>query len=62
MLTSDSTGIQKYILDRLTQIDDEIINDDPRYRELMENEALMEEMMFSYWVAVVGRGVEKIVV
>ena len=92
MLNYHGTGIQKYILDRLTQIDDEIINNDPKYRELMEqvdewkkkiaaklppedqellenyegrwiarlcrheeiifNEALMEGMMFGYWVAV----------
>jgi hypothetical protein len=102
MLTYKNTGIQKYILDRLTQIDDEIVNNDPEYLELMErvdewkqqiaakltpeddkllesyegrwiaqlcrheeiifNEALMEGMMFGYWVALISRGVEKIVV
>jgi hypothetical protein len=36
MLTSDSKGIQKFILDRITQINDEIVNDDPEYRELLE--------------------------
>jgi hypothetical protein len=100
MLTYKNTGIQKYILDRICEIDDEIVNEDPEYRELGErvdeckqqltaklppedekmlekyegswvaqvcrqeeilfNEALMEGMMFGYWVAVVGRGVEKI--
>ena len=102
MLTSDSTGIQKFILDRITQINDEIIIHDPEMLELMErvderkkqlaaklppedkelledyegswmaqlcrqdeiifNEALMEGMLFGYWVAMVGRGVEKIIV
>jgi hypothetical protein len=36
MLTSDSKGIQKFILDRIIQINDEIVNDDPAYRELLE--------------------------
>ena len=102
MLTYKSTGIQKFILDRICQINDEIVNDDPEYRELLEqvdewkkqiaaklppedkklledyegswlaqiwrqeeiifSEGLMEGMMFGYWVALVGRGVEKIVV
>ena len=102
MLDYHSTGIQKFILDRLTQINDEIVNDDPKYRELGKqvdewkkqiaaklppeghklledyegswmaqlcrqeeiifNEALMEGMIFGYWVALVARGVEKITV
>jgi hypothetical protein len=100
MLTYHNTGIQKYILDRICEIDDEIVNEDPEYQELGErvdeckqqlaaklppedakllenyerswvaqvcrheeilfSEGLMEGMMFGYWVAVVGRGVEKI--
>jgi hypothetical protein len=34
MLNYHCTGIPKYILDRICQIDDEIVNDDPQYREL----------------------------
>lgn len=34
MLTYKSTGIQKFILNRLTQIHDEIVSQDPEYREL----------------------------
>lgn len=100
MLDYRSTGIQKYILDRLTLINDEVVNKDPEYRELLQkvdqrrkqieaklsvedqgllegyegswlaqicrqeeivyNEGLMDGMMFGYWVALVGRGVEKI--
>jgi hypothetical protein len=102
MLTSDNKGIHKFILDRITQINDEIVNDDPKYRELLEqvdvrkkqiaaklppedkklledyegswlaqlcrqeeiiySEGLMEGMVFGYWVALVSRGIEKIVV
>ena len=36
MLTSDSQGIPKYILDRSCQNDDEIVNEGPEYRELLE--------------------------
>ncbi|MGE5604759.1 MAG: hypothetical protein ACM3YE_03600 [Bacteroidota bacterium] len=36
MLTYKSTGIQKFILNRLTQIHDEIVGEDPEYRELGE--------------------------
>jgi hypothetical protein len=36
MLTSDSKGIQKFILDRITHINDEIVNHDPEYWELLE--------------------------
>jgi hypothetical protein len=100
MLTYKNTGIQKYILDRICEIDDEIVNEDPEYQELgkpvdewkqqlaaklppedaklLENyerswvtqvcrheeilfsEGLMEGMMFGYWVAKVGQGMEKI--
>jgi hypothetical protein len=102
MLTYKNTGIQKYILDRICEIDDEIVNEDPEFMELGErvdewkkqlaaklppedeklledyegswiaqlcrqeeilfSEALMEGMMFGYWVALVGRGGEKITV
>ncbi|HBE76792.1 MAG TPA: hypothetical protein DDW65_03290 [Firmicutes bacterium] len=36
MLTYKNTGIKKYILDRICEIDDEIVNEDPEYRELGE--------------------------
>jgi hypothetical protein len=102
MLTYKNTGIQKYILDRICEIDDEIVNEDPEYQkpgelvdewkkqlaaklppedekmlgdyegswvaqlcrqeEIIFNEALMEGIMFGYWVAMVNRGGEKIVV
>jgi hypothetical protein len=100
MLDYHSKGIQKFILDRLYQIHEEIVNLDPEYRELGEepvqlmkqlsakltpedqklldqydcrrmdqmnrqdeliySEGLMEGMLFGYWVALVGRGVERI--
>ena len=102
MLTYKDTGIQKFILDRLTQIHDEIVFHDPEHRELGErpdellkliaakltpedkklldeyediwiyqinrqdeiiySQGLMDGIMFGYWVALVSRGVEKIVV
>jgi hypothetical protein len=31
MLTYHNTGIQKYILDRICEIDDEIVPEDPEY-------------------------------
>ena len=34
MLTSNSQGIQKFILDRLVQIHDETLNHDPEFEEL----------------------------
>ena len=34
MLNSHSTGIQKFILDRLVQIHDEVITPDPEHRQL----------------------------
>jgi hypothetical protein len=34
MLTYKNTGIQKYILDRICEIDDEIVPEDPEYQEL----------------------------
>ena len=34
MLNSHSTGIQKFILDRLIQIHDEVITPDPEHRQL----------------------------
>jgi hypothetical protein len=36
MLTDKSTGIQKLILDRLEQINDEVVKDDPEFKELGE--------------------------
>lgn len=36
MLTSDSTGIQKFIFDRIIQIHDEILIHDPEFRKLGE--------------------------
>ena len=36
MLDYHSTGIQKFILDRLTQIHEEIVYSDPEHRELGE--------------------------
>ena len=35
MLTYKSADIKKLILNRICQIDDEIVNDDPEYRELL---------------------------
>ncbi len=100
MLNSRATGIQKFILDRLVQIHDEIVIADPEHQQLGErpdellqqlsdqlsapdrqlldqydcarleqlcrqdeliyNEGLMDGIRFGYWVALVGRGVEKI--
>jgi hypothetical protein len=34
MLTDKNTGIQNYILDRICEIDDEIVPEDPEYQEL----------------------------
>jgi hypothetical protein len=101
MLTDKDIGIKKFILDRLNQLDDEIVNVDPEYKKLGErpdkllklvaaklsaednqllkeyddiwfqqicrrdelfySAALMDGILFGYWVAMVGRG-EKIVV
>ncbi|HBF38228.1 MAG TPA: hypothetical protein DDW50_13010 [Firmicutes bacterium] len=36
MLTDKDLGIKKFILDRIMQIDDEIVKDDPEYKELGE--------------------------
>jgi hypothetical protein len=36
MLDYHCTGIQKFILDRITQIHEEIVKDDPEFRELGE--------------------------
>ena len=36
MLTDKNLGIKKFIFNRLDQIDDEIINADPEYIQLME--------------------------
>jgi hypothetical protein len=36
MLTDKDLGIKKFILDRIMQIDDEIVNVDPEYKELEE--------------------------
>ncbi len=102
MLNSDSLGIQKFILERLVQIHDEILIHDPEFRKLGEKpgeilkrlcaklppedsrlldeydcgrmnqmnrqdeviycQALMDGMVFGYWVARVSLGLEKIVV
>jgi hypothetical protein len=102
MLTDKDLGIKKFILDRIMQIDDEIVNIDPEYKklggrpdellrlvatklsqednqllkeyddiwfqqicrrdELIYSAALMDGILLGYWVAMVGRGVEKIVV
>ena len=101
MLSDKDFGIKKFILDRIMQINDEIIESDPEYKKLEErpnellrlmaakltpedkerlmkeydntyygpicrreeiiySEALMEGIIFGYWVALVVRGVEKI--
>ncbi len=100
MLTDKSTGIQKFIFDRICQIQDEIVFHDPEYRQMGEepaelmkqlgaklvpedreildrfdcarteqmnrsdeiiySQALMDGILFGYWVAVMGRGVGKI--
>ncbi len=101
MLTDKDLGIKKFILDRIMQIEEEIVEADPGYKELEKrpnellkliaakltpednellmneyddtyfapicrreeliySEALMEEMMLGYWVAMVARGMEKI--
>ena len=102
MLDYTSTGIHKFIFDRLNQINDEIIFHDPEYRklgeepqqlmkqlneeltpagqerldrfdcsrteqmnrqdELIYSQALMDGILFGYWVALVGKGIEKIVI
>ena len=36
MLTGKDLGIKKFILDRIMQIDDEIVKDDPEYKQLGE--------------------------
>ena len=36
MLTYKDTGIPKFIFDRIIQIDDQIVKDDPEYKELGE--------------------------
>ena len=101
MLTDKDLGIKKFILERIMQINDEIVQHDPEYQELEErpnellrliaakltpednellmkeydntyfgpicrreeliySEALMEGIIFGYWVALVAWGVEKI--
>ena len=45
MLTYKDTGIQKFILDRLNQIHDEVVFHDPEHREMGEEPAkLMEQL------------------
>ena len=39
MLTYKTTGIQKFIFDRICQIHDEIVFHDPQYREMGEEPA-----------------------
>jgi len=100
MLTDKDTGIKKIILDRIGQIDEEVVEADPEYKqfgerpnellelvaaklspedngllkeyddiwflqicrrdELIYSSALMDGIVFGYWVAMVGQGVEKI--
>ena len=36
MLTDKDIGIKKLILDRISQIDDEVVKDDPEYKQLGE--------------------------
>ena len=101
MHTDKDLGIKKFILERIMQISDEIIESDPEYKklearpnellrlmaakltpedkeqlmkeydntyygpicrreEIIYSEALMEGIMFGYWVALVVRGVDKI--
>ncbi len=102
MLTDKDLGIKKFILDRLMQIDEEIVEADPEYKQLGERPdellrlvaaklspednkllkeyddiwfnqicrrdeliysgALMDGILIGYWVAMVSRGVGKIVV
>lgn len=102
MLNSNSQGIQKYILDQLVKIHDEVLIHDPEFQELGEKpseilkqlcsklppedgklldeydcgrmnqmnrqdeviygQALMDGMIFGYWVARVSLGLEKIIV
>jgi uncharacterized protein (DUF433 family) len=102
MLTDKDLGIKKFILDRIMQIDDEIVKGDPEYKQLGErpdellrliaaklspednqllkeyddiwfqqiirrdeliySAALMDGILIGYWVVMIGRGVEKIVV
>ena len=100
MLSYKNIGIQKFIFDRINQIHDEVIMDDPEYKELREkpkellrliaakltpedkklldeyednwiypinrqdeimySQGLMDGMAVGYWVALVGKGMEKI--
>jgi hypothetical protein len=102
MLNSNNEGIQKFILERLVKIHDEILMGDREFRELGEkpgeilkrlsaklppedsqlldeydcgrmnqmnrqdeviySQALMDGMIFGYWVARVSLGLEKIIV
>ena len=36
MFTDKDLGIKKFILDRISQIDDEVVNEDPEYKQLGE--------------------------
>jgi hypothetical protein len=102
MLDYHCIGIQKFIFDRINQINDQIVFNDPEHRqlgeepaellkqlnskltpedqkildrfdcarteqmnrqdELLYSEALKDGILLGYWVAMVGRGIEKIVV
>jgi hypothetical protein len=102
MLTDKDLGIKKFILDRICQIDDELVKADPEYKQLGErpdellrlvaaklspednkllkeyddiwfgqivrrdelnySAGLMDGILLGYWVTMVGRGIEKIVV
>jgi hypothetical protein len=64
MLTYHNTGIQKYILDRICEIDDEIVNEDPEYRELLERVDEWKKQLapklplrrINYWKTTKGAG------
>ncbi len=43
MLTDKDLGIQKFILDRITQIDEEIVQNDPEYKERGERPGELAE-------------------
>ena len=45
MLTSESQGNQRFILDRLVQIHDETLNHDPEYKELGVTSGLIFERL-----------------
>jgi hypothetical protein len=102
MLDYTSSGIHKFIFDRLNQIHDEIVFHDPEYRKLGEEpqqlmkqlnakltpedremldrfdcsrteqmnrqdeliyyQALMDGILFGYWVSQIGKGIDNIMI